>query len=369
VGKAKEHRNQPVTIQGHVRELLLRLLAVFIALLVTGIVIYVFYQPILAFLSEPLHAPLYYSSPAGGFTYVMKICLMGGIIISIPLFLYNIIMFIRPALSKTVSTKKILTTVGTSSILALAGAAFAFYIIVPESLSFFKDYQVSGLQSLMSADSYLNFITGIMMMFALIFQIPLVISFIDHIKPFNIGKMLKADKWVILGSLIITLLQPFTYDLMTSLLIAFSMVAVYNMSIIAAAFQHSQEKRLLKNSVKSTIVKPIATQEFNLNDQTIGSFCEELTNLDKFKPKQVATMTNRPSMDVKPTVVRVDTTIKPAAWVEERKAQRAAINSSSNKRAFSDFSKVSKCRPMPIQTTIKAPQIPPVQYRRKLVSF
>ena len=341
MGKLVKHRQQPSTLQGHFRELLMRLFAIILVLLVAGIVVYIFYEPVLAFLGSPLNAPLYYNSPAGGFTFVMKICLTGALIFTIPIILYNGIMFIRPVFSKLVSMKKIFFTAGSSTVLALSGAAFAFYCIVPESLSFFKGYQVSGLNALISADSYLNFITGIMTMFALIFQIPLIITFIDHIKPFNISKLLKADKWVILGSLIITLIQPFTYDLLTSLFIAFSIIGVYNLAIITVSIQHTREKQRVRGVIHAIIVKPVLTPELVLNDQIINSFATELVGLNHTTPIQNAASV-RIVMDVKITNFK-NNTVKPAAWVEERKLRIIAIN--SKKRVFSDFVRSPRISP------------------------
>jgi len=339
-----KHRHQPATLKGHIRELLMRLFAIVLVLLATGVVFYVFYEPVLTFLSAPLNAPLYYSNPAGGFTFVMKICLMGALILTIPIIIYNIIMFIRPAFSKIVSMKKIFFTTGVSTLLALSGAAFAFYIIVPESLSFFEGYQVSGLNALISADSYLNFITGMVTMFAIIFQIPLVITFIDHIKPINTGKLLRADKWVILGSLIITVLQPFTYDLLTSLFIAFSIVAIYNISIVAVAIQHGREKQKSLYVARAFKNNPVFVSDLVLDDQIIDSWAFELASLEKPVLVQPTIMATQVSMDIKqPATVNLDSVVQPAAWVEERKLRR--LNIAQSPKTFSDFIRAPRISP------------------------
>lgn len=324
--KIKKNRHQPSTLQGHVHELLMRLFAIALVLVLSGIVFYVFYEPVLAFLGSPLDAPLYYSSPGGGFMFVMKISLMGAIVIAIPVVSYNIMMFVRPAFSKIVSIKKIIITTLLSSVLAVAGAAFAFYYVVPKSLDFFAGYQVSGLNALISADSYLNFITGVISMFALIFQIPLAISFIDHIKPFNTGKMLKADKYVIVGSLILTLIQPFIYDLLTQLMIAGSIIAIYNVSILIVAIQHSRSK------VESRQVSLLS--DFKLDDQLLSSFIPEIAELGQQAPIPVAVQAHHMAMDFSKVTPQK---VEPAAWVQERKQQRINLNIKQNKPVFSDF--------------------------------
>ncbi len=338
--KIKKNRHQPSTLNGHVHELLMRLFAISLVLLASGIVFYIFYKPVLAFLGSPLDAPLYYSSPGGGFMFVMKISLMGAIIVSIPVVSYNIMMFIRPAFSKLVSMKKIITTTILSTVLAITGAAFAFYYVVPKSLEFFAGYQVSGLNALISADSYLNFITGVISMFALIFQIPLAISFIDHIKPFNTGKMLKADKYVIVGSLILTLIQPFIYDLLTQLMIAGSIIAIYNLSIAIVAIQHLRYKSDVREAVMSS--------EFNIDEQLLSSFIPELAKLEGQQPPAPAPVAVRPryvSMEFKRSAPQK---VEPAAWVHSVKPQQQIVKPviRQNRPVFSDFIRAPRINPV-----------------------
>lgn len=335
MGKLARQSHTSMTLYDHLRELQKRLLVIVLAVLAAGVIVYMFYAPILALLSSPLNAPLYYSTPAGGFTFVMKICLMGALIIAMPVITYNLIMFVRPAYLQALPIKKIITTSGTSTILALAGAAFAFYCILPESLTFFKGFQVSGLNALISADSYLNFVTGIISMFTIIFQIPLIISFIDRIKPFNIKKLLNINKWVVLGSLVITLLQPFTYDLVTSILIASSIIVVYNLSIVVIAIRHRQIAHQIRTAVHSAQFKPVAISEFVINDQTIESLADELARLDRPISQFIPTaIPKRTYMDISRQIAQPNV-VKPAAWVEERKLKRASINQTSH--AFSDI--------------------------------
>ncbi len=337
--KRSVRQSRPATkLHDHIRELQTRLLVVVAVLVVAGIIVYFFYTPILTLLSSPLKAPLYYNSPAGGFTFVMKICFMGAIIFTIPVIIYNLIMFIRPAFTQVLPMKKIFIISGSSTVLALAGAAFAFYCIVPESLTFFKGYEVSGLNALISADSYLNFVTGIITMFVLIFQIPLVMLFIDRIKPFNINKLLNMEKWVILGSLVVTLLQPFTYDLLTSLFIAFSIIAIYNLSVVTLVLHHKNATRRAHMAVRSTIVKPVVSSELVLNDQIVESFADELVNLEKSEPIS-SIAPNFSYMDIKPLNTQPEI-VEPAAWVYERKLRRIAL--SAHVHVFSDINRTPR---------------------------
>lgn len=327
MGQLVQHLHLSTTVHDHIRELQMRLIVSVIALAVAGTVVYFFYAPILALLTSPLGAPLYYSTPAGSFTFVMKICFTGALIVTIPILAYNLIMFIRPAFQKTLTMKRVLITTGSSTALAIAGAAFAFYCILPGTLLFFKGFQVTGLNALISADNYLSFVTNIIIMFVIVFQIPLLILFIDIIKPLQPKKLIKMEKWVILGSLAVALLAPFTYDLVTSLLIALPIIVLYNLSIIIVFVRHASAAHKAQTAVYATVVKPsennTSESDLSLNELTFENFSDELVNLKK--PTHISTLPSGHSvMDVKRLNTRPET-VKPADWVQERKARRSAI--------------------------------------------
>ena len=338
MGQSVQHLHKPTTVNDHIHELQMRLVVSAIALAIVSFVIYLFYGPILALLSSPLGAPLYYSTPAGSFTFVMKICFTGALIVTIPVLAYNLIMFVRPAFENTLSMKRVFITTGSSTILAVAGAAFAFYCILPGTLLFFKGFQVTGLNALISADNYLGFVTNIIIMFVIVFQIPLLVTFIDIIKPLRPKKLLKMEKWVILGSLVVALLAPFTYDLVTSLLIALPIVVLYNLSIVIVVARHARAFQKNRSAVNAVLIKPISTDlmamsALSVDERVFDNLADELASLEK--PRLASNITLQGEyMDIKSHNIKPET-VAPAAWVGERKARRAALN--EHVHVFSDI--------------------------------
>lgn len=241
--RSDRHSPQATKVFEHIRELRIRLTVSLIALVAAGIGVYLLYEPLFSLIRAPLDAPLYYSTPAGSFAFVMKICLMGALTVTIPVIIYNLIMFIRPAFKKVIPLRRVYLTTLFSAMLALCGVAFGFAFIIPGALHFFAGFQTDGLSALISADSYLGFVTNVVITFILVFQLPLVIAFIDTITPLTPKKLLSFEKWVILGSLIISFLVPFALDITTSLLIALPIVVLYNLSILIVMMQHARAKR------------------------------------------------------------------------------------------------------------------------------
>jgi sec-independent protein translocase protein TatC len=320
VKRPKQGARQQATVVDHIRELQKRLFVSVIALVLAGIAVYFIYEPILDLLRSPLNTPLYYTSPAGSFAFVMKICFMGALAVTIPLIIYNVVMFIRPAFKEKVPVRRVYSVAAFSGILAAAGSAFGFLVIIPGALKFFQGFQVDGLSALISADAYLGFVTNVIITFVIMFQIPLLIAFIDTITPLTPKKLLGAEKWVILGSLVVSFLVPFALDITTSLLIALPIVALYNIAIVIVVMQHAKaRRRAVKYQRSLHNIALIPSSNLALSELSFESLVGSPQIVTA--PAQEAmwqparpTAKQQAGMDIRPLAIR-PAPVKPAPWV------------------------------------------------------
>lgn len=325
-------------LSDHIRELQKRILVSVIALMGAGVLVYFFYEPLLNILRSPLGAPLYYTSPAGNFAFIMKICFMGGLAIAMPVLTYNLVMFVRPAFVEALTKKRIYTTAALSSVLAIVGAVFGFTCILPGTLHFFGGYQVGGLSALISADSYLNFVINIIITFVLVFQLPLLIGFIDLIKPLTPKKLFGYEKWVILGSLIISLVVPFSYDLVTSLLVALPIVVLFNLSIVIVSIRHAGIRRSERRARRATLDLSLTTEStLSLSDLLFEDLTGEIITNSPIATAHV-NLTRRAGMDIAPTNAP-PSPIEPAEWY---RLKHQPIPLGNHVHLISDFSRAPK---------------------------
>ncbi len=103
----KTKPTQTQVLADHLKELRIRLLVCLAVVSVGAIVGYVFYEPILSWLRSPLQTNLYYSTPSGSFAFIMKVSSIIGIGLALPVLIYNILMFIQPALNQRFSVARI----------------------------------------------------------------------------------------------------------------------------------------------------------------------------------------------------------------------------------------------------------------------
>jgi sec-independent protein translocase protein TatC len=239
--------NQPF-IQ-HVQELRRRLTISVGVLIVGATVGYLARDPILTWLQAPLHGTLYYSQVMGAFEFLMQACFLVGLLFAIPVVVYNLIAFIRPALPGPVSGRQIAAIVVVSCLLTVGGASFAYYVTLPVVLKFLSSVDVTHLHPLIAANSYLTFVINYLAVFALIFQLPLIMIFIDRIRPIPPASLKKLRKWVILGAFglalilpILALILPIAPDPVSQLNLALPIVILYEVSLWLVVMAHRRRK-------------------------------------------------------------------------------------------------------------------------------
>ena len=214
----------------HVAELRRRALWCLIALFIGGVIGYRYQDQIIAWLVKPLGQQLFYTSPKGGFDFLIKICLFFGFILAVPVIIYNLFKFISPAIPPQITysfTKIILVSI----LLALSGVAFAYFVSLPAALHFLNNFSSEQVSSLISAQEYFNFVMIYMAGFALLFQMPLVFSFINKVKPLKPTRLLKQQRVVILISFIVAAVLTPTPDPFNQALMAAPIIALYQTSI------------------------------------------------------------------------------------------------------------------------------------------
>lgn len=259
MGRKSSRAEVPTTMMHHVKEIRMRLLVVVLVLLAGMGLGYLFYEPLFQFIKAPLHGPLHYTSPSGSFNLVIEICLIVGAIAALPVAVYNVIMFIQPALQGRLSKGRIYSATILSLVLALAGAAFSFFVIIPLALEFFFKIQVNGLVALISASDYLGFVINVTLTFVIMFQLPLLMSFIDYVRPLPPKTLLKAEKYVILAGIIIAIIVPFAVSPSVQLLVASPIIVLYNISIVVVLIQHAFMKKKPVEEASSSSVATAAT--------------------------------------------------------------------------------------------------------------
>ena len=161
----------------HHQELRQRLTKVFITIILTTCIAYLFSEKIAGFFIEPLFAAtplmktLVYTNLPEAFLSYIKLSLLVGFLVSFPVILYQAWAFISPGLKKEEKNLAV-TVVFWGSLLFAIGAFFALFGVLPRMLNYFMSYANPGLEPLPKFGKYLTFVARTIIAFGLSFQIP-----------------------------------------------------------------------------------------------------------------------------------------------------------------------------------------------------
>lgn len=168
------------------------------------------------------------------FTLYMTVSLYAAIALSIPLLLWQVWGFISPALYK--HEKKYVTPfIGLSTISFVIGAAFAYYVLFPPAARYLLGLG-GDFQLLLRASDYLDFITLIMLVMGLIFQMPAITYVLARIGLVSAGLLVRSWKMAIVIILFVAAVASPTSDIPNMMLFAAPMMALYVVSIFVAWF-------------------------------------------------------------------------------------------------------------------------------------
>ena len=161
-----------MSLVAHLTELRSRLIKCLIAIGLGSCVGYYFIDEIMHYLTLPA-GKLYYMQPSEAFFTYLKVAVVAGFLLALPIVFYQVWRFFLPAL--TAKERMVLgIIVPTSVILFFSGLAFSFFLVLPAGIRFFMGFGNAELEALFSVNKYFDFVITFVLPFGFVFELPLV---------------------------------------------------------------------------------------------------------------------------------------------------------------------------------------------------
>jgi len=237
-----------VTLLGHFKELRQRLVKVLIAVGVTTLASLFFAQYIFQFLLAPVPGlELQFIEPTGFIGTYMKVCLYCGIILAAPYLLYQIVMFVKPALNRN-EKGYLFILLPAVLVLFLGGAAFSYYVLLPPALYFLGEgfLNITGVVDIhadWTVNRYVSVVTKLIFWMGLVFEIPLVMYFLTKIGIVNAQMLAKYRKFAVIGAFLLAAIITPTMDPVNQLLVACPIIILYEAGIWLSKLAGRGKKR------------------------------------------------------------------------------------------------------------------------------
>ena len=220
-----------MSLVDHLNELRGRIVKTVAAILVFAVVGYIRAGAIIDFLRGPIGDRKLVSLSAGGpFFLYIKIALVVGLILGMPVILYQAWAFVAPGL--TPEERRIVRPWVPVALLFFVIGVIVAWIVLPFALGFLFSYESASIQITLTIDNYFGFISTLFLAFGLTMQFPIVLYVLSRVGIVSSERLRSARRYVILGIAVFATVVTPGGDLVSPTVLGVTMYLLFEISII-----------------------------------------------------------------------------------------------------------------------------------------
>ena len=221
------------TWMNHLEELRKRLIVALAALGVSTVGAFFYSDRILEVVSRPITrviGQVYFFSPADAFMIKIKVSILAGFLLALPVMFGELWGFVAPGLRPN-EKKWILPLAFVSSFFFLAGVLFAYCEVIPPALQFFIGQQTEFLKPMVSMTEYVSFLSGMLLAFGVAFNLPVAVVGLVWAGILSVKTLNKFQRHAILMIFIASAILTPSPDAASQLFLAVPLLGLFELSI------------------------------------------------------------------------------------------------------------------------------------------
>lgn len=226
---AGSEQDPVMPLTAHLVELRSRIIAGLSIWAVGAGVAFFFCDRLLDWLARPAGS-LVFTAPAEAFHARVRLAFYGGFLLTLPLLLHQVWLFIARALP-AVWRRRLLTLVPLSYALFMAGAAAAIFGVMPQAMRFFISFGSDEVRPMITLSSYLSLVETMSLAFGAIFQFPLVLYVLNWMGILDKGRLTPHRRVIYFGFFVIAAL--FSVEPFGQTALALTAVLLFEASLLA----------------------------------------------------------------------------------------------------------------------------------------
>ncbi len=231
-----------LSLLGHLSELRKRLIRSVIAVVITSILAFIGAEWIFKILIAP--APqdinLVYIEMTEMLGTYMRVCMVSGIILAMPYLTYQLIMFVSPALTRK-EKRYVYLILPWMTLMFAGGVTFAYFILIPRLTEFLLTWPSGIATPQPRIGNYINIVTRMLLMVGLVFEMPVLTTFLARIGVVKSKWLADRRKAAIIVAFILAAFITPTIDPINQSLVAAPLIVLYEMSIWLAKLVQPKE--------------------------------------------------------------------------------------------------------------------------------
>ncbi len=221
----------------HLDELRRRLMVAIIALAVATALAFLLAPQILAFLTVPIGGleelqAIELTEPIGVY---MRVSLLAGAILAMPIIVYEVMAFIVPGLLPH-EKRGLFIALPFIFLFFLTGAAFAYYVMLPVAVPFLASF--GGIQGNFRISSYISFTNRMILWVGVAFEMPLIIAVLARLGIITPQALRKGWRIAVVGIAVLSALITPTVDPVNMAIVMLPLLSLYLLSIVLATWMY-----------------------------------------------------------------------------------------------------------------------------------
>ncbi|HEY7626949.1 MAG TPA: twin-arginine translocase subunit TatC [Ilumatobacteraceae bacterium] len=240
-----------MTLIEHLAELRSRIIRSLLAVVIGVVVLLAMYDHLLNFLREPydklcdrkpnLRCDLQFIGPLEGFTTRLTICTYGGIILALPVIMWQIWRFIVPALHAN-EKKYAIPFIFSSVLLFLLGGAVAYWTLTP-ALDFLISWAGSDVNANFQVSKYVSLVGLMIAAFGITFEFPVLLVFLQLVGVLTPQTLMRQWRYATVIIFALAAIITPSGDPYSMMALALPMVIFYAISVVIGLIAQRRKRR------------------------------------------------------------------------------------------------------------------------------
>lgn len=218
----------------HLKELRKRLFVVAVALLIGTVISLVFAKQAVIILIKPMGENFPQAlKPTETLSNYMKVALVCGVTLTMPVIVYQIGRFIVPGLESR-EKRYLLLLVPGATLCFIAGVAFAYFVMLPTAIPFLQGFMSDIVKQQWTIGDYLSFVANLLFWIGVSFELPLFVYFLAKLGIISDKTLRKNRKYALIAIAALAAVITPTVDPLNMALVMGPLIVLYEIGVLLA---------------------------------------------------------------------------------------------------------------------------------------
>jgi sec-independent protein translocase protein TatC len=225
-----------MSLVDHLSELRRRIGISLLAVALGTVVGFFFAAQLITFLKAPLNLdkPLVYTGLGDAFFINLKLAIVVGIVLAMPVLLWQLWAFISPGLTR--EERRLARPWAPLALVFFVIGVSVAYVILPYASTFLLSFSSADLQPLITASEYFGFVTTLFLVFGLVMEYPIVLVLLAKVGIITSARLRSSRRLVILVIAIFSAVATPGGDPISPFVLGLTMYVLYEFSIVLIRF-------------------------------------------------------------------------------------------------------------------------------------